>query len=194
MRDTRTSIALRRAAFALACGVALVLPSRPAAAARPVPFAARAGLANAEAAAQVWAQDAALVYVENDADVGEDGGAARWGYLFYSQVRRQARAYSVRDGRVVVAETLPQAFAAPVVASQWIDSAEALRTADAHGGLAWCRAHGGHASTLLLTRGLFDETAPDRTTWTIVYTAPGAPSLFVLVDAAEGRVCRSWRG
>ena len=53
-------------------------------AAKREPFAARAGLAFAEAAAQVWAQDASLVYLENDEDVGVSGAAPRWGYLFYS--------------------------------------------------------------------------------------------------------------
>jgi len=47
---------------------------------------------------------------------------------------------------------------------------------------------------MLLMRGAFDDTSPDRTSWTLVYTAPHAPSLFVVVDAAEGKVRRTWRG
>jgi hypothetical protein len=47
---------------------------------------------------------------------------------------------------------------------------------------------------MLLSRGAFQQGAPDLTTWTIVYTSPAAPSLFVVVDAAQGRICRTWRG
>ena len=163
-------------------------------AARHVPFAARAGLASAESAAQVWAADAALVYVENDEDVEPHGVAPRWGYLFYSTARQKARAYSIRDGCIVVAEDLDMAFDAPPLSPQWIDSEAALRAADDHGGRTFCREHAGRASTLLLARGTFQQGEPDETTWTIVYTSPSAPSLFVVVDAGHGGVRRTWRG
>lgn len=178
----------------LAALAALALATTSGAASRREPVAAHSGLVFAEAAAQVWAPDAALVYVESDDDVVAPGIAMRWGYLFYSAGLRKARGYSVRDGRIVVAEDLAMTFAAPPVAVQWIDSEAALATANAHGGLAYCRAHAGQVGTMLLARGTFQQDSPDLTTWTIVYTSPTAPSLFVVVDAAQGKVCRTWRG
>jgi hypothetical protein len=172
----------------------LTLAPAGASAAKRDPFPARSGLACAEAAAQVWAPDAGLVYLENDEAVSPSGGAPRWGYLFYSAGRQKARAYSVRDGRIVVAEDLAMRFEAPAVAPQWIDSEAALAAADAHGGRQYCAAHGGRVGTMLLARGAFQQGEPDLTTWTIVYTSADAPSLFVVVDAAHGRVCRTWRG
>ena len=46
------------------------------------PFAARAGLELASAAAQAWSADAALVYVENDEALDGAGVSPRWSYLF----------------------------------------------------------------------------------------------------------------
>ena len=40
----------------------------------------------------------------------------------------------------------------------------------------------------------FGDADPDPTSWTVVYRAPGAPALFVTVDAITGAVRRSWRG
>ena len=48
--------------------------------------------------------------------------------------------------------------------------------------------------TMLLMRGAFSGDDPDVTTWTFVYRATGAPSLFVVVDATDGKVQRTWRG
>jgi hypothetical protein len=183
-------------AMAIACAVvAGLLAGVPGVrAARHEPFAAQAGMGRAEAAARVWADDAALVYLENDEEVGATGAAARWGYLYYSAGRGKARGYSVRDGRIVVAGDLAMKFEAPPVAPGWIDSDAALAAADAHGGRDYCRAHAGRVSAMLLSRGTFQQGAPDLTTWTIVYSSPDAPSLFVVVDAAQGRVFRNWRG
>jgi hypothetical protein len=47
---------------------------------------------------------------------------------------------------------------------------------------------------MLLMRGAMSEGDPDTTTWTFVYSASGAPSLFVVVDATNGKVQRTWRG
>lgn len=183
-----------RASVALAL-VALALAARPAAAAKHAPFAARTGLATALSAASVWADDAALVVVENDEDVDGAGLAPRWGYLFASPSRGKARAYSVRDGRIVVAEDFDLQLAAPPVAGEWIDSEAALAAADEHAGRTWCRDHvGARATTVLLSRGPFQPGDPDETTWTVVYTADGQPSLFVVVDAREAHVRRTWKG
>ena len=48
--------------------------------------------------------------------------------------------------------------------------------------------------TMLLMRGAIQEDQPDRTTWMLVYTAPNLPALFVVLDAADGTVLRTWRG
>ena len=166
----------------------------PAWAGGPPAFAARTGVDLATSAAQRWAADARLVYVENDEALLPDGQAVRWGYLFHSQSLDRSRAYSVRDARILVAEDLEMRFEAPPLQSPWIDSAEALAIAEKGGGSAFRSKHQGAARTMLLMRGAFQDADPDPATWTVVYTAPGAPALFVMVDALEGKVRRTWRG
>lgn len=158
------------------------------------PFAARAGLDVAVSAARAWAGDAVLVYVENDEDLAAGGAAARWGYLFHSPSAGASRFYSVRDRRIVVAENLDLTFDAPPLASTWLDSEAALAAADAGPGGKFRAEHHGVPGTMLLMRGAFHGEEPDRTTWTLVYRAPNVPALFVVVDAADGKVRRTWRG
>ena len=196
MSHTLSRFASRRSAvLAAALAFTLLLAAVPrAGAGTPAGFAARAGLELATAAAQSWASDAALIYLENDEDVDASGAAARWGYLFYSPASRRCRVYSVRDGRILVAENLEMKFEAPPVTAGWIDSGAAIAAAEHEAGKVFKNSAGGHLSSMLLMRGAFDEVTPDRTTWTLVYTAPNQPSLFVVVDAAEGKVRRTWRG
>jgi hypothetical protein len=172
----------------------LALAATAAAAGEPAPFAARAGVEIATAAARAWSADAALVYVENDEDLDSGGGSPRWGYLFYSASRDEARSWSIRDGRIAVAQNLAMRFDAPPVAPTWLDSDAALAAAEGGDGGAYRREHGGTVATMLLMRGAFDAGDPDDTTWTLVYVAAGQPSLFVVVDARDGRVRRTWRG
>ena len=47
---------------------------------------------------------------------------------------------------------------------------------------------------MFLMRGPFQDGDPDETTWTFVYASANAPSLFVVVDAAQGKVRRTSRG
>jgi dipeptidyl aminopeptidase/acylaminoacyl peptidase len=186
-----------RARVAVAPGLLallLVAAALPAAAGPHAPFAARSGLDRASAAARVWATDARLVYLENDEEVDPNGSAPRWGYLFHSESLQQSRAYSMRDGKIVVAENLEMQFDAPPVAETWIDSDAAIASAEAHGGREFRRDHAARVSTMLLARGTFQDGDPDPTTWTVVYTSPSAPSLFVVIDATDGKVRRSWRG
>jgi hypothetical protein len=159
-----------------------------------VPFPAQAGVGGSAAAAQIWAPDAFLVYVENDEDLDDRGTATRWGYLYYSPSLQKARAYSLRDGAIAVAEDLEMKFEAPPLAPEWIDSGAALKVAEERAGRAFRREHAGQLSTMLLSRGAFQVDDPDATTWTVIYTAPHAASLFVVVDAAQGTVRRTWRG
>lgn len=175
--------------------VLLVLLSGDHADARERPaFAARSGVELAAASAQRWAADAQLVYVENDEALDPQGGAPRWGYLFHSQSLERSRAYSVRDGRVLVAEDLEMRFEAAPLQSPWIDSSEAIAIAEQGAGANFREKHKGTATTMLLMRGAFQDDDPDPATWTVIYTAPGAPALFVMVDALAGKVRRTWRG
>ncbi len=193
MNGSRRFDTLRAFAAALALATLGLCAPRLGTAAR-ASVGARAGLEIATAAAKSWSPDAVLVYLENDEDLDAQGAATRWGYLFYSSSTQKARAYSVRDGRILVAENLGMKFEAPPVAAGWIDSGTAIEAAEREVGRAFKQQSGGRLTTMLLMRGAFDDTNPDRTTWTLIYTVPNAPSLFVVVDAAEGKVRRTWKG
>jgi hypothetical protein len=190
-RAPRSSLPTLLAAAALA----LLCVAGPAAAKTATPVAARSGLELASAAAQSWSGDAVLVYVENDEALDAAAGTSpRWSYLFYSASHDRARVWSVRDDRIVVAEDLDIRFDAPPVAAGWLDSGAAIAAAERGAGDQVRRLNGAHLETMLLMRGAFSEGDPDATTWTLVYRAPGAPSLFVVVSAADGKVQRTWRG
>ncbi len=158
----------------------------------PVP--ARAGLELAADAARTWAADARLVYLENDEDLGDDGTAARWGYLFYSPALDAARGYAVRRGRITVAADLGFDFPAPPLAEGWIDSDAAVAAAERAQGGRYRREHGGRLGSALLIRGALDDKDPDATTWAVVYVSDTEPPLTVVVDAASGKVVRTWKG
>jgi hypothetical protein len=185
-----------RGSLGLAAGIAasFVLLAAPLAAKDYAAFAARSGVELAREAAVAWAPDAVLVYVENDERVDGQGGAVRWGYLFHSPSLEQSRAYSVRDGKIVTAENLEMRFEAPALADGWIDSGAALAAVEKEAGKTLAKTPGVRLSTMLLMRGPFQDGDPDRTAWTLIYTVPEQPALFVLVDAVDGKVRRSWRG
>jgi hypothetical protein len=166
----------------------------PARAADPVPVQARAGLDLATAAARIWSPDAALVYLENDEPLDTHGASERWGYLFYSPALEKSRGYSVRAGKIVVAEDLPLKLEAPPVQGDWIDSGTAYRLADEGPARRYCFEHDGRLKTMLLMRGAIQEDDPNQTTWMLVYNAPNLPALFVVLAAADGRVLRTWKG
>jgi hypothetical protein len=177
-----------------ALGALLAAVAAPASSREIAPYAARAGLEDARLGASAWAPDAFLVYVENDEALDPSGAADRWGYLFYSPRLDRARAYSICEGRIVVAENLDIKLEPPPLAAEWIDSGAALAAAEDGGARAFCEKEGGRLSTMLLMRGAFDDKQPDETTWMLVYTAPNGPSLYVVVDAVGGKVRRTWRG
>ncbi len=158
------------------------------------PFSARSGLDIARDAALSWAADARLIYVENDEPVSSQGTAVRWGYLFHSESRGKARGYSVRDGKIIEAFDLGFDFDAPPLPDAWVDSAVALAAAQEKAGAKFCLEHGGSLSSMLLVRGAFYEREPDASTWALVYTSETEPALFVVVDATQGKVVRTWRG
>lgn len=196
MKDSQRSLpSLRvwRAAFAAGL-IAFAALAATTAADTFEPFVARSGLDVARSGARAWADDAELVYVENDEAVNDRGAAPRWGYLFHSPSLGRSRVYSVREGHILVAENLDMKFTAPPLAGQWIDSETALQSAENGPGLAFRRDHGGRLETMLLMRGAFRDDDPDATNWTLVYAAASGPSLFVVVDAVDGKVRRTWRG
>lgn len=180
-----------RTAFAL---TAVCLLLAPVASAEAPAVAARAGLDLAWAAARSWAPDAFLTYIENDESLDDTGASPRWGYLFHSPSLDQSRVYSIRDGKILVAENLDMKFEAPALAMDWIDSGAALAAADKSAGRNFRTRHQGRLATMLLMRGAFQDGDPDETTWTLIYTAPDAPALFVVVDAVGAKVRRTWRG
>jgi hypothetical protein len=183
----------RRQAMA-ALVLALAMLATPVRAAEPVAREASAGLDLARAAATAWSADAVLVYLENDEPLDARGAASRWGYLFFSPGSKKSRGYSVCDGRILAALDLEMKLEPPGLAGAWIDSGAALERAEREAGRAYRRDHEGRLATMLLMRGAFDEQEPDRTTWTLIYTSPHAPSLFVVVDAVDGKVRKTWRG
>jgi hypothetical protein len=188
--DDRT----RRLSRSVWFGLAALLVASVSLAKEAPPYAARQGLDLATAAARAWSPDAVLVYLENDEALDPAGASPRWGYLFYSVSQSRARVWSVRAGRIAVAENLDMRFDAPPVSPDWLDSGVALAAAEKGGGQLFRKQSGGKLVTMLLMRGAFSEADPDVTTWTFVYSAPGAPSLFVVVDASDGKVQRTWRG
>jgi len=192
----RASQAARRGHGSLvwAGALALALAATPVVAKEFAPFAAHQGVDLARAAAVAWSADAVLVYVENDEAVDGQGGAVRWGYLFYSPALDKSRAYSVRDGKIVTAENLEIRFEAPPLADGWLDSGAAIAAVEREAGKSLAKNAGIRLSNMLLMRGPFQDGDPDRTAWTLIYTIPNAPALFVMVDAVDGKVRRSWRG
>jgi len=168
--------------------------SGPADADSHVPFTAREGLDPARDAAQSWASDARLVYLENDEVLSPAGKANRWGYLFYSESKGTSRGYSIRDGVILEAADLGFDFEAPPLPDSWVDSAGVLATAEKKAGRKFRDDHGGRLAAMLLIRGALHEEKPDASTWAVVYTAGDTPALVVVVNAADGKVIKTWRG
>ena len=159
------------------------------------PYSAGNGLDLARSAAESWAEDATLVYIENDEDVNAAGLAIRWGYLFYSDRQDEARGYTIRDGEILEAATLEfELEDPPPLAREWIDSGVALAAAEDKGGRKYRQEQNGHLSTMLLIRGAFYHKKPDLSTWTLLYISENAPALWVVVSAENGKVLKTWRG
>lgn len=174
--------------------LAALLVHAPATAGRAPASGARSGLETAALAAQSWAADAQLVYLENDEDLDEAGASPRWGYVFHSASLGTSRLYSVKQGRVRVAANLDVKLEAPPVTPQWIDSGDARTAAEREAARELRETADAELATMLLMRGAFDEKHPDRTTWMLVWNSPGRPSLYVVVDATDGSLVRTWRG
>lgn len=160
----------------------------------PVPFTAGTGIGLAASAASAWSADAKLIYVENDEPVAAGGQSPRWGYLYFSKSRGKARAYSIREGEIRTATDLPFDFEAPPLPGTWIDSAQALRAADEDKGNDFREKNGGTVRAMFLVRGILNTDEPDDATWAVVYDSPTTSGLWVVVDAATGKVVKTWRG
>lgn len=173
--------------------LALLLLAAPAAARDDAPVHARAGLDLARAAAAAWSPDAVLVCVENDEPIDSHGASARWAFLFSSAERGASRVYSVRGGRIVHAEDVALEFEAPPITDDWMDSPAAHRAVDEGPARRFAFENDARLDTMLLLRGAGAPDGSPRTTWLFVYRAPNHPALFVVLDAADGRVLRTWR-
>ena len=158
------------------------------------PVSARQGLDQAFDAAHTWAEDAYLIYLENDETVGASGQALRWGYLFHSPARGISRGYSIENGTIRVASDLGFEFPSPPLPRQWVDSAEAFAEAEKECGHDYCKKTGGSVASMFLVGGLLHPKNPEAATWAIFYESKGEPGLWVVVDAESGKVVRRWRG
>lgn len=148
----------------------------------------------AREAARAWADDARLIFVENDADIDTDGRAPRWGFLFWSRQRDAARAYSLSADEILLATEPGIDLPALPISTTWIDSEEVLARAEEEGGRKYRQERGGTVENMVLVRGIFHEKHPERTTWTVVYRSRDFPSLWVVLDAATGDLVRRWEG
>jgi predicted RecA/RadA family phage recombinase len=150
---------------------------------------ARAGLELAAHAADAWADDARLVWLENDAPLDANGRAPAWGYLYYSAEKHAMRSWSVRDGGITTAQDHTVSAEAPALQLDWADSDRAAARAWEGGGREFCGTTGSLES-LVLVHGIF---AP-RSTWVAVFAAGDGPRLHVVLDAKDGDVVKRWRG
>jgi hypothetical protein len=150
---------------------------------------ARDGLPMAQAAADAWADDARLVWIENDAELDSEGRAAAWGYLYFSPEKRALRSYSVRAGKLTVAQDHVVSTEAPGVDLGWKDSAEAAHAAWKHGGRDFASGNG-TLESLLLVRGVFAQ----ESAWVAIFSAERQPRLYLVLDALKGDVLKRWRG
>ena len=148
---------------------------------------ARGWLPVALHAADAWADDARLVWVENDAPVDASGRAEAWGYLFYSALHHAMRSYSVRDGALATAKDQAVSVAAPGL-DTWLDSGAVLGAAFRRAAEDLGPEH--RLENLLLVRGVFAREAA----WVAVFVRAEGPRLFVVCDAQSGHVLRAWRG
>lgn len=148
----------------------------------------------AREAARAWADDARLIYVENDADIDATGRAPRWGFLFWSRQRDATRAYSLSNSEILLATEPGIDLPALPISSTWIDSGRVLARAEDEGGRDYRQERGGAVENMVLVRGIFHEKHPERTTWTVVYSSRDYPSLWVVLDAATGDLVKRWEG
>lgn len=166
----------------------------PSASEPPAPVVTGEVVGMARESARAWADDARLIYVENDADVDEQGRSSRWGFLFWSRQRDAARAYSMSDGEILLATDPGIDLPALPLTGDWIDSDEILSRAEDEGGRDYRLEHAGNVQSMVLVRGIFHEEHPERTTWTVVYSSRDFPSLWVVLDATSGDLVRRWEG
>jgi hypothetical protein len=138
-------------------------------------------------------RDARLIYVENDADLDQGGGAPRWGFLFRSDIADSWRAISVAGGEVAAAGPLSFPFAGPDLPPDWIDSGDAVRLADAAGGSAFCTTNGARLAHVVLGRGIFTSW-DGPPTWTVVYRAADRSELAIVVNGADGSILNRFEG
>jgi hypothetical protein len=186
---------MKRLAILSCVGAAIAMTAANAPAKdEPSPVSAAGVHALADDAARSWAEDARLLYVENDADVSLGGHAKSWGYLYWSDHRDAGRSYSLHEDRIVLANNPSVDLPSLPLHDNWIDSDAALDQAEASGGRDYRENRAGRVQNMVLVRGVFDEEHPERSTWTVVYSSPSYPSLWIVIDATSGDLVRKWEG
>ena len=149
-------------------------------------WSARAHLQLAAQAADAWADDARLVWLENDAPVDTSGTAAAWGFLYYSPALGAMRSWSIRNGKIEHAADHAVRVTAPALRQDWLDSPRIIASALSEAR----RAGAGALESLVLSCGVFHA----EVAWVAVFATSDSTKLYVVVDAAGGDVVRSWRG
>ena len=149
---------------------------------------ARHSLAIASKAADIWVEDARLVWIENDSELDEQGRAQAWGYLFYSESLGAMRSWCVQRGTLQKPQDHSVRAAAPALDLQWIDSGAAVdlvwRHARKEAEVNW------KLVSLVLVRGVFDA----QQTWVAVFDRGEGPRLHLVLRASNGDLLRRWRG
>lgn len=120
---------------------------------------ARAGLAQADAAAQKWQKDAVLVNLST-LQANPDGKAAKWGYMYYSSKGNKGYTVDVKDGTVVEAQEVNPHIKDPVY-KEFADSDKAMAEAKKNG-----LTLKGRAAMSLLVMG--QATKNPCTCWSVV--------------------------
>lgn len=151
---------------------------------------ARTGMALAASAADAWADDARLVWIENDTPVDASGQADAWGYLYYSPTLHAMRSWSVRGSEIVHAEDQAVIAAAPTVDPDWEDSSTVVSAAWREVGSERAASGTAHLASLVLARGIFTV----ETAWVAVFDTGAGPRDFLVFDAHGGSLLKRWRG
>lgn len=121
MRSKQVAIFLIVAALAFAVGPTL---------AQGAGATAKAGLAQAQQAAQKWQKDAILVSVST-LEANPDGTAEKWGYIFYSPKAKQGYSIDVKGGKIVNAMEVGPHIKDAV--GEFVDSDKAIAEAKKNG-------------------------------------------------------------
>ncbi len=145
----------------------------------------------ATSAAQGYAPDAQLIVVESLGSVGADGtSGSGWLYAYISYSHDSAYAVEFVLGHPFVvagsASTASQYNYNGPVSPTWVNSDQAMDTAEAHGGSTYRSTYQGATVTMILARGSYASDTT-KTVWLLSYTDNSNPPLYIYVDAQTGQ-------